>query len=81
VRACPLFDAAWYLAQRPRAAATGADPVWDFLLRGAGEGVEPGPWFDSAAYAAEHPEAAANALLHAIKSGKVDEIIARVRRG
>jgi hypothetical protein len=78
VRACPLFDAAWYLAQRPQAAADGADLVWDFLLRGAAEGVEPGPWFDSAAYVARHPEAAANPLLHAIRSGEAEAIIAKV---
>jgi len=78
VRACPLFDPAWYLAQCARVAADGADPVWHFLLRGATDGIEPGPWFDSAAYVARHPEAAANALLHAIKSGAADEIIAKV---
>ena len=80
LRACPLFDPAWYLAQRPQTAAAGADPVWDFLLRGAVEGIEPGPWFDSAAYVAAHPEAADNPLLHAIKSGEAEAIIAKVRQ-
>jgi len=78
LRACPLFDPAWYLAQRPQAAANGADPVWDFLLHGAAEGIESGPWFDSAAYVARHPDAAGNALLHAIKSGEAEQIIAKV---
>jgi hypothetical protein len=80
LRACPLFDPAWYLAQRPQAAAAGADPVWDFLLRGAADGFEPGPWFNSAAYLASHPDAAGNALLHAIRSGEAEEIIAKVRQ-
>ncbi|MEJ0049021.1 MAG: hypothetical protein WDN04_25120 [Rhodospirillales bacterium] len=79
LRACPLFDPAWYLAQRPQLAASGADPVWDFLLHGAAEGIAPGPWFDSAAYVARFPESQSNPLLHAIKSGEADEILGRVQ--
>ena len=77
IRACPLFDAPWYLAQRPQAAAAGADPVWHYVLFGAAEGISPGPWFDSAAYVARFPDAAGNPLLHAIRSGAAAEMVAR----
>jgi hypothetical protein len=78
VRACPLFDPAWYLAQCAPVAAEGVDPVWDYMLRGAAGGIDPGPWFDSAAYVASHPEAGGNALLHAIKSGEAEKAIAKL---
>lgn len=46
-----LFDQAWYLAQRPDIAGSGTSPLVHYLLRGAGEGVDPHPLFRSSYYA------------------------------
>jgi hypothetical protein len=72
IRGHPLFDAAWYIASQPDLAASGADPVWHYLLHGAAAGADPGPYFDSAAYKADHPGLQGAALAHAIRSGAVD---------
>jgi hypothetical protein len=71
LRACPLFDPAWYVASRPELASTGADPLLHFLLVGGPAGCDPGPWFETAAYIAANPRAAAERipLLHAIRMG------------
>ncbi len=71
LRACPLFDPAWYVASLPDLARTGADPLLHFLLVGGPEGKDPGPWFETAAYLLANPKAAAERipLLHAIRMG------------
>ena len=72
VRASTLFDPGWYIASHPELASGAADPVWHYILRGAREGADPGPWFDTAAYRDAHPEAIGNPLAHAIRHGHVD---------
>ena len=72
IRASTLFDAGWYIASHPELAATSADPVWHYVLRGAGAGADPGPYFDSAAYRAAHPEVRGNPLAQAIRLRHVD---------
>ncbi len=71
LRACPLFDPAWYIASVPELATTGADPLLHFLLVGGPAGRDPGPWFETAAYVQANPRAAAEKipLLHAIRTG------------
>lgn len=58
-RAClaasELFDAQWYLAEYPDIARVGLDPVRHYLLHGAGEGRDPGPWFDTRHYMSQLP--------------------------
>jgi len=73
LRACPLFDPAWYIASVPEVAESGADPLLHFLLIGGPAGRDPGPWFETAAYVQANPAAKAEriALLHAIRTGEV----------
>ncbi len=73
LRACPLFDPAWYIASVPEVAESGADPLLHFLLIGGPAGRDPGPWFETAAYVRANPAAqtARIALLHAIRTGEV----------
>ena len=76
VRASPLFDAAWYTASIPELAEAPLDPVFHYLLVGAAQGADPGPWFDSAAYRGTHPELSPEdaPLVHAIRTGAAAEI-------
>lgn len=70
LRASPLFDQAWYLAQYPDVLASGLDPVEHYLMHGAAENRDPGPGFSTAGYREQHPEvdaSGANPLLHAIE--------------
>ncbi len=71
LRACALFDPAWYIASSPELARSGADPLLHFLLVGGPAGRDPGPWFETAAYVQANPKAAEERipLLHAIRMG------------
>ncbi len=71
LRACPLFDPAWYVASLPDLARSGADPLLHFLLVGGPEAKDPGPWFETAAYLQANPKASTDRipLLHAIRMG------------
>ncbi|MCS0497831.1 glycosyltransferase [Ancylobacter sp. MQZ15Z-1] len=72
VAASGLFDADWYLARNPDAAAYGGGPIRHYLDYGAREGRDPNPFFSSRWYVASHPEAAAsllNPLVHYIRFG------------
>jgi hypothetical protein len=84
VRACPLFDAAWYVAYNPDAAEGGAaDPVLHYLLVGAPRGADPGPWFDTASYRARAPgmeDSGDNPLVHAIRAGEAASMILSMPR-
>ncbi|MCS0505315.1 rhamnan synthesis F family protein [Ancylobacter mangrovi] len=72
VAASGLFDADWYLARNPDAAAYSGGPIRHYLDYGAREGRDPNPFFSSRWYVASHPEAAAsllNPLVHYIRFG------------
>jgi hypothetical protein len=79
LRACPLFDAPWYIASNPTVAQSGIDPVLHYLLSGAAGGADPGPWFDTAAYRARHPGMQGNPLLHAIAAHEVPGLLSVAR--
>jgi len=57
-----LFDALWYLDHYPDVAAAGEDPLWHYLMHGAGEGREPHPLFDSQWYAGQAGDLAGSGL-------------------
>jgi hypothetical protein len=81
LRACPLFDAPWYIASHPELAETGQDPVLHYLLTGAAQGFDPGPWFETAAYLDSEPgldPARTPPLIHAIRTGKAAAYLARM---
>jgi len=58
----PLFDAEWYVATRPEAAARGSVPLLHYLARGADEGLDPNPDFSGADYFHRYPDAQASGL-------------------
>lgn len=66
------FDAAWYLAEYPSVAASGMDPLTQYLTVGWKEGCNPNPWFDTDYYLNQNPDVAAagvNPLVHYEQSG------------
>lgn len=72
VRVAGLFDADWYLEQNPDVAVAGLDPAEHYLLHGAAEGRDPGPWFSTAFYLTNYPDVAAagtNPLVHFVRHG------------
>lgn len=76
IRSSGMFDPAWYLAQNPDVAATGADPARHFLRHGAAEGRDPGPRFAVAHYLRLYPDVAkagVNPLIHYLIAGR-DEL-------
>lgn len=74
------FDKAWYLESYPDVAASGASPVRHYLLHGAFENRDPGPWFSTSQYLLSNPDVAAagaNALLHFVRHGEQEGRSAR----
>lgn len=66
------FDKSWYLEKNPDVARDGADPALHYLLHGAAEHRDPGPWFSTRQYLLNNPDVAAagaNALLHYLRHG------------
>ncbi|CAN7409263.1 hypothetical protein LJR009_003485 [Bosea sp. LjRoot9] len=71
-----LFDAAWYRQAYPEAAASGLEPIRDYLQFGAAKGRWPSPDFDPDRYASERPILAFLGLdpfVHSIVSGAQSE--------
>jgi glycosyltransferase involved in cell wall biosynthesis len=69
-----LFSAAWYLASYPDVAVSRMDPARHFLMHGAGEGRDPGPFFSTQAYLRAVPNLSPpdqNPLLHYLRSRDV----------
>ena len=70
IEASGLFDAAYYRAQNPDVAATGADPAEHYLRHGAAEGRDPHPLFSTRFYLQHSPDAGSdNPLLHYLEVG------------
>jgi hypothetical protein len=73
IRESGLFDADWYLARHPEAAAAGLPPELHYLRHGAASGLPPSPEFDGADYLSRHRDVAAsgaNPLLHFLQFGR-----------
>ncbi|MFH1556200.1 MAG: hypothetical protein ABII76_15265 [Pseudomonadota bacterium] len=76
LRSSRLFDPKWYLEQYPDIARMKVDPVRHYLLHGAGEGRDPGPFFSTSDYYALHRDLrreGQNPLVHYLRSGKHDD--------
>lgn len=72
IRNCGLFDAQWYLRTYPDIAREGADPALHYLLHGATDLRNPGPYFDTGHYLHLYPDIAQigmNPLVHYIVAG------------
>ncbi len=72
LRASPLFDAEFYLANHPDLAAARHDPAAHFAWVGAQSGAMPNRYFDTAWFLARNPAVAAsgeNPLLHWLREG------------
>lgn len=70
-----LFDARWYFAEYPVAAATGMDPLFHFVRHGVNEGLNPGPSFDTRFYLKTYEDvraAGVNPLLHYVQHGQFE---------
>jgi SAM-dependent methyltransferase len=75
LRQSKLVDEDWYRATYPDVVAAGADPVEDYLARGARGDRNPNLFFDSAWYLETYPDVAAkgiNPLMHFIVSGAAE---------
>jgi glycosyltransferase involved in cell wall biosynthesis len=68
-----LFDPAFYLANNPDVASSGADPLVHYLTKGFAELRQPGPLFDAGFYLQQVPslaEKGENPLLHFLRQGR-----------
>lgn len=71
----PLFDRAFYEAQRPELKATGVDAYLHYLCIGAAQGGDPNPMFDTDWYANHYPDVKAsgiNPLIHYVLYGAAE---------
>jgi hypothetical protein len=62
-----FLDQAWYLAQNPDVARSGAAPLTHYLVAGAREGRDPHPLFSEAWYGREHAQVLAATGLTALE--------------
>ncbi len=75
IAASDLFDADWYRATYPDAAAGSLPPAEHYLRFGAWEGRNPSPRFDTLAYCLANPDVAAsglNPLVHWLVHGAAE---------
>lgn len=74
-----LFDRAFYLANNPDVASSGADPLVHYLTKGFAELRQPGPLFDAGFYrqqVASLAEKGENPLLHFLCQGRYQGLTA-----
>ncbi len=65
-----LFDANYYLEYNPDVAASGTNPFWHYVVRGAFEGRNPRPLFDTSFYLSQCPQPpSVNALCDYLERG------------
>ncbi len=72
LRRSGLFDADWYLATYPEVAASGIDPITDYLTAGVAQGRDPNAVFSTSWYLATYADvrdSGMNPLLHYAESG------------
>ena len=72
VRRSVLFDSDWYLQQRQKSMGTYQDPVEHYVMEGAFQGFDPGPFFNTKDYLSLHPDVAkakSNPLFHFVRYG------------
>ncbi len=68
-----LFDADYYRESYPDVAASGTNPLWHFVLRGAFEGRNPHPLFDANFYLSQSPKPGdINALCDYLQRGDAE---------
>ncbi|HTR39505.1 MAG TPA: glycosyltransferase family 4 protein [Bryobacteraceae bacterium] len=70
-----LFDAAYYTANCPDAAASGIRPLWHYLLCGFWQGYDPSPQFHTRYYLTAYRDIAhtvVNPLLHYVAAGRAE---------
>ena len=76
LRACGLFDEAWYIAGNEDIAKEGSDPIEHYIRFGAAEGRDPSPAFSTRSYLEKNPdvvEAGMNPLVHYAKYGMAEK--------
>jgi hypothetical protein len=65
-----LFDAEYYRKSYPDVAASGVNPLWHYVVRGAFEGRNPHPLFDTSFYLSQCPKTpGVNALCDYLEHG------------
>lgn len=72
IRASGLFDPQWYLETYGDVHEAGLDPALHFVMFGAAERRNPGPYFDTGHYLRLYPDIAQNGmnpLLHYLRDG------------
>lgn len=72
IMASDLFDAKWYLQAYPDVASAGLDPARHYIVHGAREGRDPGPFFSTLNYLAANPDvrgSGINPLVHYVAFG------------
>lgn len=72
VRRSILFDSDWYLQKRQKSMGAYQDPVEHYVMEGAFQGFDPGPFFNTKDYLSLHPDVAkakSNPLFHFVRYG------------
>ena len=72
VRRSTLFDSDWYLQKHQKSMGTYQDPVEHYVMEGAFQGFDPGPFFNTKDYLSLHPDVAkakSNPLFHFMRYG------------
>lgn len=72
VRCSILFDNDWYLQKHQKSMGAYQDPVEHYVMEGAFQGFDPGPFFNTKDYLSLHPDVAkakSNPLFHFMRYG------------
>ena len=72
VRRSILFDSDWYLQKHQQSMEAYQDPVEHYVMEGARQGFDPGPFFNTKDYLSLHPDVAkakSNPLFHFVRYG------------
>ena len=76
VRRSILFDSDWYLQKRQKSMGAYQDPAEHYVMEGALQGFDPGPFFNTKDYLSLHPDVAkakSNPLFHFVRYGAREE--------